>query len=294
MYSMPADERAADCDLAGLIDIHVHSAPDVRPRLLDDLQVVQAARDAGMCAIMLKSHVTLTADRAAMAEKAVPGLRVLGGLALNNPVGGLNPAAVDAAIRMGARQIWMPTMSAASDIAFQRRLGIASPPSAGPGISILRKDGSLDPLVHEILSLVAQAGVVVSTGHLSPREAVALVRAAREHGVQRIIVTHPEAGLSAMPLSMQEELALPGVWFELCYASVLEEGGPPLAEVAARIRAVGPERVILSSDLGVAVDGFPPPVEGLRAYLSGLMKLGISWNDIRIMGRDNPACLFGL
>ena len=97
-------------DLTGLVDIHIHTAPDTVARRIDDLQAAREARAAGMRAILIKSHVTCTADRAAIVEKAVDGIRVLGGLALNEPVGGLNPHAVDAALRLGAKEIWMPTL----------------------------------------------------------------------------------------------------------------------------------------------------------------------------------------
>lgn len=240
---------------------------------------------------MLKSHVTLTADRAAIAEKMVPGVRVFGGLALNEPVGGLNPAAVEAAIRMGARQIWMPTMSAASDIAYEHSLRPESQPGK-PGITILQDDGLLVRVAHDILDLVAQAGIIISTAHLSPQEVVALVQAARQHGCRRIIVTHPEAALSHLPLAVQSELAQPGVWFEHCFVSTMEVEPTPLAEIAARIRAVGPAHVVLSSDLGIT--GHPLPVDGMRSYLAGLTALGFSWQDLLPMVRENPAQLLGL
>src|SRR5260221_9657367 len=120
-----------DIDLTGTIDLHLHTAPDVRPRKLDDLEAARQAASRGMRAILLKSHVTLTADRAALAEQAVPGVRVFGGLALNAPAGGLNPAAVEMALAMGAAQIWMPTESA-----------VAEPhPKPPPGLSILNETG---------------------------------------------------------------------------------------------------------------------------------------------------------
>src|SRR5688500_18689373 len=100
-----------DIDLTGAIDLHLHSAPDVRPRKLDDLAVARAAAARGIRAILLKSHVTLTADRAYLVEQVVPGIRVFGGLALNHAVGGINPVAVETALRMGAAEIWMPTLS---------------------------------------------------------------------------------------------------------------------------------------------------------------------------------------
>ena len=111
-----------------MIDMHIHGSPDVRPRVLSDIEIARQAAAHGMAAILLKSHVTITADRAALVEEAVPGIRVFGGLALNHPVGGINPYAVEAALQLGAAQIWMPTISSSA----QRHDPML------PGISILR------------------------------------------------------------------------------------------------------------------------------------------------------------
>src|SRR5262249_35481995 len=48
----------------GLIDFHVHTAPDVFGRALVDDEEAALARERGMEAIVLKSHTALTADRA--------------------------------------------------------------------------------------------------------------------------------------------------------------------------------------------------------------------------------------
>ena len=95
--------------LDGAIDLHVHCAPDVRPRKTDALELARAARDAGMRALLLKNHESPTMALAHVTQQVTPGLRVFGGLVLNYAVGGLNPAAVESAIRGGAKQIWMPT-----------------------------------------------------------------------------------------------------------------------------------------------------------------------------------------
>lgn len=279
-----------EVDISGLIDMHVHSAPDVRPRHADDIELARTAAQAGMQAILLKSHVTITADRAQMAEKVVTGVRVFGSLALNEAVGGLNPAAVEAAIRLGAREIWMPTLSAANELDYLRR---TDPENASnrKGISVLQEDGRLVPAAREILALIAEAGIVLGTGHLSPQEVQVLVPAAVKQGVRCVLVTHPEAGVSNLPLELQSALALPGVWFERCYVCTLEEA-IPLATIAANIRALGPERNILTTDLGLA--GLPAPVDGLRACLQGLLELGFSWQELVLMTRDNPALLLGL
>ncbi len=281
-----------DVDLTGIVDLHLHSAPDVRLRLYDDIELARAAAQAGLRAIMLKSHVTITADRATIAEKVVPGIRVFGGLALNSAVGGLNPAAVEAAIKLGAKQIWMPTSSAAHDVAYFRSRGGPPLPGDGSGITILDENGSLLQSVREIIDLVAHADIILSTAHLAPKEVVRLVEAARSHGLRRLLVTHPEHAISRVPLEVQRTLVQPGVWFEHCYACTLFSEPIPLAEIAARIRAIGAEHIVLSTDLGIV--GLPSPVDGMRAYLSGLLELGIPWKDLRTMARDNPAHLLDL
>ena len=43
-------------------------------------------------------------------------MKVFGGVALNQTVGGLNPYAVELALRMGGRMVWFPTLSSAAHI----------------------------------------------------------------------------------------------------------------------------------------------------------------------------------
>src|SRR5712664_2631632 len=96
----------------GTIDMHVHSHPDVFGRNIDDIDVARLAKERGMRGILLKNHVTMTADRAALVMKVVPGIEVWGGIVLNNAVGGINPSAVEWMHRMyGGRGkiVWLPT-----------------------------------------------------------------------------------------------------------------------------------------------------------------------------------------
>jgi len=86
--------------VAGLMDTHVHSAPDVFGRALDDDMAAGLARERGMEAIVLKNHVVTTADRAWFARKRAQGLNVFGGIVLNSAVGGINPDAVNWLWRM--------------------------------------------------------------------------------------------------------------------------------------------------------------------------------------------------
>jgi hypothetical protein len=276
---------ANEVDLTGTIDLHIHTAPDVRPRKLDALEAARQAAARGMRAIVLKSHWTLTADRATLVEQVTPGLRVFGGLALNESVGGFNPAAVEAALRVGAVQIWMPTISAA---------GHRSPPPAH-GLTLADESG-LRPGVHEILSLVAEHDAILGTGHLSTGEIMRLVPEARAAGVRKIVITHPEHPPVEMPALLQEELRdRYRVLFERCLiTTVVGDGHQPMpfTALAAIIRRLGHATTLLSTDFGQPENDYP--VDGLASYIAQLRAEGFSNAVIDRMSRENPAHLLGL
>ena len=272
-------------DLTGLIDMHIHSSPDIQPRYANDIEIAEQAKRAGMSGVLIKSHVTLTADRATIAEEVVGGIRVFGGLVLNEWVGGLNPAAVEAAIGMGAREIWMPTHSAAH---VMRQKGLAG------GISIINEDSKLRPEVFEILDLTRDEGIILATGHISPGESSVLVKVSKQRRHPKILITHPEASFIRMPLEMQQELKGDGVFFERCFVDTtpLMNCEVTIEEIAQCIQGTGVEFAILATDFGQ--DRNPSPVEGLRDYLSSLVTLGFSQDDIQKMARSNPAQMLGI
>lgn len=261
-------------ELTGVIDLHIHTAPDVRPRSLTDLEAARQARDADMQAILIKSHVTCTADRAQIAEGAVSGVRVFGGLVLNEQVGDLNPAAVEAAVALGAAVVWLPTFGG------QPR----------PGTTVLGADGELKPVVREIISLVRDADRVLATGHIGFQESLAVVAVAQDMGLPRVLITHPEWSGLNLTTEQLRALAGEGVFFEHCYLNGRDQAG--LQRIADQIRAVGVECTVLTTDLGQA--GNPLPVEGMRAYIAGLLGLGFTPADIGRMAGENPALLLGL
>jgi hypothetical protein len=272
-----------DIDLTGLVDMHIHTAPDVRPRVVNDIEASRQAAEAGMRAIVFKSHVTCTADRAAIAETVVPGVHVFGSVTLNEAVGGLNPVAVEAALNLGARVVWMPTISARNHIVrFDGR-----PPS---GISLVTEDGELQPVLFDIFDLVKQHDAILGTAHVSVPEIVALVREARAAGVAKVVVTHPELPWVDVPVDVQEELRDLGAAFERCYVSSID--GAPFARIVAEIRRVGLDSTVLATDFGKSP--LPPPVEGMRAYVAALLAEGFSERDIQLMAGENPSRLLGL
>src|SRR5512136_1298146 len=187
-------EKQAKEMLQGVIDFHIHTGPDIYPRLLNDIEVARQAKRAGMKAILIKSHATITGDRAQIAQ-TVAGFPVFGGVALNWHVGGLNKYAVECAAKLGARQVWMPTTHATNYLKYVDHVPMfaKSMPKDIKGISILKEDGRLVPELAPILEIIAQYGLILATGHLSPEEGLALISEAKKAGIDKVVVTHPVA-----------------------------------------------------------------------------------------------------
>lgn len=281
-------------DLTGAIDLHVHTAPDVYPRKLDDLALARKAEAAGMRALLLKSHHTLTADRAALASQQV-GIDVFGGLALNHSVGGLNPAAVETAIAFGAREIWLPTLHAAHCLKVaQQEMFQAEARKNRPGISGIMPDGRLNPTLGSILELVRDADIILGTGHFAPQESLAVLHEAHAMGVRRLLVTHPLMSFTRFTIDEMQAAVRLGAMLEFdaltCNPSWHDSVSP--AVTAEAIRTVGPESCVLGTDGGQAAN--PDPPEMLRAFATALQSEGLSRDDLHVMMCDNPARLLGL
>jgi len=268
--------------LEGAVDLHVHSAPDVDPRRFNDIQLATEARNAGMGGLLIKSHQNSTVERALLVSQVVPGITVRGGLVLNETVGGLNPRAVELAVKLGAAEIWMPTRSAQNHRRHHGQSG---------GLSVLDRDGRLTDETEEILRIVAEGGCILGTGHLSPEEVSILARRAKEAGVARVLITHPEWSATYYSIEAQRRLAeLGGVYFERCFVSMTHRcGHTPFATIERAIGDVGVETTVLATDLGQP--DTPAPVDGLRDYAEQLRASGYSADDLRRMMCLNPAAL---
>ena len=271
--------------LTNAIDLHIHSAPDAVPRKLTDIQAAGMAKAAGMRGILLKNHLTPTYARAAVAEEAVPGIRVFGGLALNAAVGGINPHAVEAAVKMGGKCVWLPTSSSEQHARhFQQQNQHV--------VRIFEKTGLPCDGLRDVLALVAAADCILATGHLGPEECERLVGLAKEAGVKKIVITHPEFEAVRMPLDMQKRLAAQGVFFERCFYATHSNQKLPVEDIARDIREVGWESTVLASDFGQDFNAFP--VEGLRRFLEELARCGIPEKHLSAAVTQHPASLLGL
>ena len=96
--------------------MHVHIDPDFVTRIIDDVSLARRCLELGIAGFQMKSHYTSTAERARTVNAAVPGVRAIGAIVLNQAVGGMNPLAVEIAAREGARTVWMPTVNSINEM----------------------------------------------------------------------------------------------------------------------------------------------------------------------------------
>ena len=236
--------------LKGAVEMHAHSSPDNFPRLYDHVELAKEARDYGFKGIVLKSQTMGSADRVPFIRQLVSGIDIFGGVVLNYAVGGLNPFAVEAQIRFGARIVWMPTGDAANHISyFAKAAGFdpmrkdASLPAfrrSAQGITVFDDQHKLVPAVFDILDVIAQANVCLSLGHLSVAEMEALLPEAIKRGVKKVVVDHPNLVFTRIPIDVQKEMVRKGV--KMVY--IFGEFSPNFysitpKEFAANIRVLG-------------------------------------------------------
>ena len=287
--------------LQGAYDVHVHVAPDVIARRIDDLDLAKEFLEKGLSGFILKSHYFPTAERAQVVTKAVPGIRAFGAITLNHSVGGLNPVAVELAGRSGCKLVWMPTVDAANETAgrpggtnkklpfwAQIQLDLAATGINPPPMTVIDDEGNLTPVALTCLELIKKYDMILATGHLGRREIFALVREARQMGLRKVVVTHAEFPSQSLTAAEQLELAELGALIEHCFTTMYT-GKAPWEEVMNSIRVVGPERCFLSSDLGQSIN--PGVSEGFAMFSQKMLDGGFSVEEIRRMTVANPSAL---
>ncbi len=285
--------------IAGAYDLHVHVAPDVIGRRIDDIGLAEEFLARGLKGFILKSHYVPTAERAKVVTKAVPGIQAFGAITLNHAVGGLNPVAVEIAGRSGAKLVWMPTVDAENETAglptgghkklpfwaeIQREL--AAMGISPPRMRVIDDSGHLVPQARACMELIARHDMILATGHVGRDEIFALVKGAKEMGIRKTLVTHAE--FPSQNLTAEEQVALAdlGAVIEHCFTTAYT-GKTEWERMFDNIRQTGPERCLLSTDLGQTVN--PEVSVGFAMFAQNLLDAGFSGAQVRRMAVKNSS-----
>lgn len=301
--SAPDITDAAWETLHDAFDLQVHVEPDVVTRRTDDVDLARDFLAQGLSGFVLKSHYLTTAERASVVRRAVPGIGAYGAITLNHSMGGLNPVAVDIAGRSGAQIVWFPTVDSVNEadivdsdmpnppvwveIAREtQQRGLAPPP-----ITLLDDRGELSRAARDCLRVAAEYDMIVASGHVDRRETFALVRGARELGVDKVVVTHAEFPSQNFSGPEQRELTEWGALIEHCFTTA-HTGKCTWETMFDNIRATSPERCVISTDLGQRKN--PPVAEGYAEFVQRLFDAGFTEREVRRMTVGNPRRLLGV
>jgi hypothetical protein len=300
--SATTDARAGEVSalLVGAVDLHCHSGPAAMPRVLDHHEAMMDCAAAGFRALLYKDHYYLGVPHAVILEKLFPdsGVRLFSGLVLNNANGGINPHAVDHAASIGARIIWMPTLSAENHIAQLTGQGKTFPKTKRKmlepvPLSALDASGAISDDAKACLDIIAEADIILAGGHLPARELHLLFDEARRRGVKKMLVNHPTYIVGATDADIRS-MVVAGAYIEhsICmFADGKSKKFNP-SDLAHLIEVASVERTILSSDLGLLDN--PRPVEGFRQIVRMLLDLQFSSAEIRQLISTNAAGLLDL
>ena len=289
--------------MQGALDLHCHGGPSLIPRRIDAVTAARQAGEAGLSAVLVKDHHLPTVRDVHYAKEYVlkkENLTVdlMGGIALNHTIGGLNPYAVEMALFFGAKIVYLPTVSSRSHHQHHQKemAGAHFPATAkklldAEPIYLLDDRGHLPPILGPILEQVRDANVILSMGHLSVPEISVVLDLAKDMGIHRIIIHHPTFIIEAKDSEMID-FARRGAMIE--FSACMSDPRCkfyfiPSEELHRLIRLIGLKSVSIGSDLGQ--HDTPPFVEGLMVVADGLLGVGMKMEELRMLYKENPSRL---
>jgi hypothetical protein len=302
--SSTAGSKARDEEVAmllkGAVDLHCHSGPAAMPRVLDHREAMMEAADAGFRALLYKDHFYLGTPHAKILETIYPekDIKLFSGIALNNASGGINPYAVDHAVKIGAKIVWMPTLAAANHIRKGLTEAKSFPKTAQKmldptPLSSLDANGKVTDDTKKVLDLIAESDIILAGGHLEAPELFALFDEAKTRGVKKMLVNHPTYIVGCSDEDIKGLVAM-GVYMEHSICMFIPGSGNQYEPEYLRhlIGIAGVDKTCLCSDLGLM--GAPRPLDGYRQIVNALLDMGFSHQDIRTLIGDNSARLLNL
>ena len=230
----------------GAFDFRIHAGPEPDgERRTDYLEAGRDAYEAEMAGFVLMKHRHPTTLAAYALNRMYPGFHAAGSIVLNSSVGGLNPDAVEASAKLGAKVVWMPTQDAGS-------LRLVDAPDA----------------VRAVLEVAKSFAMAVASTHASFVDTEMLVRLAGSVGLERLVVTNPAARFGADEAS---QLLSHDLYVELPFLSYY----PARRQETACARISNRSGPTAASSRRTSASGRTlPPAEGMRMAIAALLDAG--------------------
>ena len=226
--------------------------------------------------------------------------KIYSGIALNNTNGGINPHAVDHAVKFGAKIVWGPTLSAANHITKSRTEAKNQPQSARKlmdpdPVTVLDANGKLTDNTKRVLDSIAEGDIILASGHLGVNECHLMFEEGKKRGVRKMLINHPNYVIGCEDEDIRQ-LGRAGVYMEYTAAQFIEyKGGPPRnspQELQRLIGLAGVEQSLISSDAGMA--NGPMPMDSWQSIVQILLDSQVPTSDIKTLISTNASKLLNL
>ena len=164
-------------------------------------------------------------------------------------------------------------------------------PGPEAGIEIL-EGGKLKSAVKEIIQIAREKQMVISSGHISVQESLALVEECSKQNVP-FLLAHPFSRSVGASIADQKEVANRGGYIEHCFITTMPMHQKlELSLIVEAIQEIGAEHTVLTTDGGQRWN--PPVPELMRMYIASLRYLKVDEESIRKMIQVNPTKILGL
>jgi hypothetical protein len=290
-----------------LLDMHVHVGPEYLQRRYTAQSLMEEGRREGFGAVM-KNHFQPTTAWVAQAVRPDDKVKFAGAIVLNAAIGGVDDHALRSLLSgwkrdvrapdpdRGGAVVWMPTLSTEAHLSLYNRRempeawGVKGKYSRlvpiGRGYRLDESDQAGMAALDRMLKALAENDLTLATGHLDAKETVALVRRAHAAGIRRILMTHPLFQATNQNIDTLVKLWRDyGAYSELAFVNIAMDHLSYEAYVDV-IRAVSPEGVVLTTDLGQVMN--MKVADGWREFMAELKKRGVKDDEITRMAVLNP------
>lgn len=298
---MPDIEEQIEEILQGSVDFHMHS--HMSPGYHWDLaEIGRRCMSAGMRAVVVKNLYGFSHEQCHTANKLIGKNIFYASLVFGKTTGNVNEASVEQFSQFGETNkiVEMPVFDS-----FRHMMYLGKP--ADSGIKVIDNGKPVACLI-EVLEIIARKNLVLKTGHISPQESIALIRIAKEVGVQNIVVTHATGTPVMATVKQQEEMASMGAFIEHCIVKFLplsiwrsnknidhyhpEAPIGDLNYLKESIKTIGPERCVLGTDSGQVYH--PYPHELFKYFIALLLDMEFSFEEVKKMAGENSCRLLGI
>ena len=282
-----------------MIDMHVHIGPELLRRKYTAESLAAEARREGF-GVVMKNYFIPTTAQVSQVRRPDDKVALVGSVALNFGSGGVDDHGVRSALSGWKHDVtaadpdtdrfvvWMPTLCCELHLRCYNRRDISEAwgikreytrfYAEGTGYHLDPRDPEKMAALRRALKVILDHDLILATGHFDRHETLTVVKTAHEMGIRRIIMTHPLFQSTKLdPATMARMWEDYGAYSELAFVNLAMDN-LSYAQYLEVIEAVGPQGVILSSDVGQI---FSAPVgEAMREYFGQLHAHGVSEDDI--------------